>query len=812
MTSRIDLNGTWDLCDVSGITYKGTVPGCVHTDLFSLEEMFFEKNSEKCRFIEKRDWKYSRSFEVPIMKENPVLVFEGLDTYCEIFLNGTRVGVAENMFIPHRFEVAGILQQGKNHLEVLFHSPIKAVEGKEKLAGAFTTERLHSRRMQCTYGWDWVDRFVTCGIFRSVYVVFEDSMALENVYVITNSIDTYSAQIKVKETFLNYAEGAVVKTEVLNPQEQVVCSKLQYCQEQENIFYFDIENPQLWYPRPYGEQPLYTLKITVGEQVFYQKFGIRTIKILQLIDREEDTTNKCKVLQSNVSGEIWDQNTEYSGFILTINGTRIYCTGANWVPCEPFPSSETNGKITKILEMTVEAGINMIRVWGGGLFEKQHFYDECDRLGILVTQDFLMACGTYPEEEPKFQKHLKKEAEFAAIYLRNHPSLVWWTGDNENAVEGCDTDINYHGRTSARKIIAPVLEQLDYNRPFLFSSPYGGKKYASKTVGTTHNTQFLGDIFQYISDGNISNYREYWKEYTARFIAEEPVMGAVCKESLASFISVENQECYELWLHHTKTNPALNHELMDIVIDFAEKLFGTYKDWEDKYFKLRYLQYEWIRFTLGNARSNLWFNSGIIYWMLNDCWPAAIGWSLLDYYNRPKAGYYAMKTCGKPVSAYIDKGEGFYQIHISNILENKNVEDISLKVVLLNLVTGKSSLIVEEKYMSSISQKEVRTDISLDTDEIIIADVRCGEIFQRTWYKEGLPLLEKTEGISYKECEGGVEVSAERYLHVVEIDGIGSVSDNYFSLIPGEKRLISCNEVALEKKLSIKGYTFTNVK
>ena len=630
--TKIDLCGAWELFDEDGRKYSGKVPGCVHTDLFSLQEMFWEKNSQKCRFIEEKDWNYVKSFEVETVLQNAELVFEGLDTYCDIYLNDVKVGSAENMFIPHKFAVDGILRAGRNTLRVHFFSPIKAVEGKELFPGAFTRERLHSRRMQCTYGWDWVDRFVTCGIFRPVYLTFHNEMELEHVYVFTDSIDEYSAQIKVIETMRGFESGGLVKTEVFAPDGRRVEWAEHYCEERQNIIYFDLENPQLWYPHPYGEQPLYTLKITVGNQMSEQRFGIRTVKILQLKDTEKRVIEKCKELQQTESGREWDWNEEFSGFILLINGMKIFCTGANWVPCEPFPSAESEEKMTGILEKAVSAGINMVRVWGGGLFEKQYFYDECDRLGILVTQDFLMACGTYPEKEPEFQKHLEKEAEFAALYLRNHPSLVWWTGDNENAVEGCDTDSNYPGRISARKIIAPVLERLDYNRVFLFSSPYGGKKYASKTVGTTHNTQFLGNIFQYVHEEEIADYREYWKGYIARFIAEEPSMGAIGKESLGEFISEENQECYDMWLHHTKTNPALGRELLDIIVEFAQKLFGSDKDWENKYFKLRYLQYEWIRFTLGSARSNAWFNSGIVYWMLNDCWPAVIGWSVLDLY------------------------------------------------------------------------------------------------------------------------------------------------------------------------------------
>lgn len=805
--NRIDLCGEWELSDETGHKHKGQVPGCVHTDLFTADEMYWEKNSLDCQYIEKQDWIYKRQFVVPSIYKDAELVFEGLDTYCDIYLNDTLIGSTDNMFIYHKFPVDEVLREGTNILEVHFRSPIREVEGKESLPGAFTTERLHSRRMQCTYGWDWMERFVTYGIYRPVYIVFHEAMEMEHVYVFTNSIDRYSAQIKVTENFRGYETGGLVKTEVLSPQGEVLHTNDTWVQEEESILYFDIDNPQLWYPHTYGEQPLYTLRITVGNQITYQKFGIRTVKILQVKDCDEQVIQKCKELQQTEGGQRWDQNEEYSGFILLINGVKIFCSGANWVPCEPFPSAETEEKITKNLEKGVEVGINMLRVWGGGLFEKQHFYDECDRLGILVTQDFLMACGKYPEQDEQFQKHLQKEAEFAALYLRNHPSLVWWTGDNENATEGDDSQDDYWGRVSARKVIAPILDRLDYNRRFLFSSPYGGKKYASRTVGTTHNTNYLGFLFQYMEQDDLSDYREYWQEYIARFIAEEPVMGAVCKRSLNEFVSKENQCNYDMWLFHTKNNPGLKRHLMDYINEFTVKLFGEYKNWDDRYFKMRYLQYEWLRFTFCNARSSLWFNSGIIYWMFNDCWPAAMGWSLVDYYLRPKAGYFAFQHYAKPVTAYIDKRDNKYNLHISHILEKEITCEYEVQV--LNLLNNQKMCIKKDKMTLCAEAVSCMLDVCLERNEMLIVEVKVEDYVVRNWYREGAPHLQKTDALQYKITGTGVELWSEEYIHVVEIEGAEHISDNYFSLLPGERRMITLQSED-NKEVEVVGYTFDN--
>jgi len=800
---KIDLCGKWEVYGKDERHHIGHVPGCIHTDLFQKEELFYETNSKKGRFVEEENWKYKKSFWVEELLQKPILVFEGLDTYCDIWLNGHKIGIADNMFVPHRFSVDGILQEGENLLEVQFYSPTTMVQHKPELMGAFSRERLHTRRMQCTYGWDWIDRFVTCGIYRPVYIEFETGMMLDNVYVYTSNIDEYSAQIKVVEQFKNFEEGTQVKTTILNPQGKQVSCQESYCEEKEHSLYFDIEEPHLWFPKPYGEQPLYELVVSIDGEVYRQKFGIRTVKILQLMDRDEISIHKCRALQATESGREYDANTEYSGFVLIINGVKIFCTGANWVPCEPFPSAETDEKITTLLEKAQQAGINMIRVWGGGLFEKEHFYNECDRLGILVTQDFLMACGEYPEEDEAFQAHLQREAEYAAIYLRNHPSLVWWTGDNENAILGYDKKESYPGRIISRKVIAQVLEKLDYNRRFLLSSPYGGEKYASKTAGTTHNTQFMGSIFRYLSGDDISDYREYWEEYTGRFIAEEPIMGAVSKKTLHEFISEENEESYDMWLYHTKTNPILGRELMDIMIDFAEKLFGTFSDWEERCFKLRYLQYEWVRFTLGIARSNLWFNSGILYWMLNDCWPAAIGWSLCDYYTREKAGYYALKTYVAPVSAYIRKAEIGYVLHISNI--SNCIVECNVQMFVLNINTGDKKEVLQEKRKLENVSEAIPTVVELQKEEILIAEVEVGGKTQRNWYKEGNPVMKKAEGLRWRPMEQGIEVWSEQYIHAVEIEGAENISDNYFSILPGDTKIITYDSAV---NMTVSGYTF----
>lgn len=777
----IDLCGEWKLISQNGEKFNATVPGCVHTDLFNLDDIFLNDNSKNYQYVENENWTYEKTFFAEDLSDNAFLVFDGLDTYCNIYLNGKKIGFADNMFIPHSFRADDFLRPGENTIRVEFLSPIEYVKDKPALPGAFTTERLHTRRIQFSYGWDWAERLVTCGIYKPCCIEFRNKMKTDSVYIVTKNIDEYSASMKISEYFSGFEKGGNVKTEIFDCNGKTVYRSDFYCSESLLVLNFDIVNPMLWYPIGYGNQPLYTLKITVGDEVFTQKFGIRSVKILRLHDKEGNAAHeKCKQLQS-VKKQSFDLNTDYSGFTLIINGIKAFCMGANWVPCETFPSAEANEKITSILEAAAAAGINMIRVWGGGMFECEHFYNECDRLGIMVTQDFLMACGKYPEYDESFLKQITAEAEFAAVYLRNHPSLVWWTGDNENAVNGCDSMKDYDGRTVGHKAILPVLERLDYSREFLYSSPFGGNRYCSKTVGTTHNTFFLGDIFAYIDKEDLSDYRNEQKNYTARFIAEEPILGAIMPQSLNKFI--ETQDDYDMWLWHTKTNPALGRELLDIMTSFAEKLFGKFGDWDDKYFKMRYIQYEWVRLSLQNARMNWDFCSGIIYWMLNDCWPAASGWSVIDYYSLPKPGYYAIKNNSVSVTGNLVFNNGFH-LFLSNI--RPTVKNCRAVVKKINYKTNETDTVFYDNLSVNAGITDIPINTGLNDNELLLSRTECDGECNYSYYKIGTPVITKCNAFRSEIFENEIEIHAETFLFAVEITGADSISDNYLMLESGE--------------------------
>lgn len=819
--NRIDLNGAWTgLRLANGETFRALVPGCVHTDLqragWLPEDLYWRDNAECPRWIEKEEWQYTKKFYIEQLEPGATLVFECLDTYSEIYLNGQKIGATENMFIPHRFSVDEQILEGENELTVIFHSPITATKDCPIPIHSFTSERLFTRRMQCTYGWDWVMRFVTCGIEGDCYMEFDNGPRVKDSYIYTDAIDEFGAQVVVDVEFKNYSEGFTYELVVCDPQGQKVYSSHRFCEEPERREYICISYPQLWNPLGYGKQSLYTLRIRIGVEVYEQQFGIRTVRILEQPDEPGTTSyNLCLALRDTKSGKEYDFNEQFSSFVLVVNHRRVLCKGANWAPCEPFVSEVTNEKQTRILELAAAAGINMIRVWGGGMFEKEHFYRECDRLGIMVTQDFLMACGHYPEEEEWFQVAIKQETEFAARHLRNHPCLMWWTGDNENAIRGNDQMKTYPGRTSAVKIMAPVLKRLDPMRRFLPSSPYGGDYYASKTRGTTHNTQFLGTLFEYIEHGDMSNYREDYEEYMARFIAEEPSMGAISSVSLRRFMTEHDiMQGEEMWRYHTQSNPELLKELFDYELLFAKGLFGEFHDGEDRLFKLQYLQYEWIRTSFEMMRRNMWFSSGILYWMLADCWPAASGWALIDYYCMPKASYYSFKRCAKDLVASITKVAEECILHLCNSTRDDYLGQLSIKVFDYGM-QGNNSHIAYEQVLENVHIKgEMVTSLSIpfvpNKQQILICDMVADNHKDRAFYKHGNLELMACNGVKIvNRTEDSITLKADCYVHAVGLEGNYIFEDNYFSLLPQEERTVSLSPVPELKNsdILIKAYS-----
>ncbi len=823
-SKTVDLSGEWQVIGTSldnkKIELTGTVPGSALNDIVKNNikkadgGIFYRDNDKLFSEYENYSFVYTKTFEITEIPENPILFFGRLDTYCDIYLNDKYVAYCQNGNISYEFDIADMLEPGENKLEVYFYSPALRVWGRKPMPGAFTNERMHTRRTQCSYSWDWTARFLTCGISGEVYIKsIPSEQYIKDTYINTERIFEDAAIVSADVEFANYKNGETFDFLICDG-EKTVASDKAYCNYAHTKLHFTVNKPKLWYPLGHGGQNLYSFVVKKDDKVIYQtEFGIRTVDILEIRDEEGSENYKnCIELKKTKFAQSYDKNTEFSSFWLLINGRKIMCKGANWVPCEPFCTGNNDKRITEILELAAAAGVNMIRIWGGGQFESEHFYDECTRLGIMVTQDFLMACGKYPEGEQWFLEELKIEAEYISKLIRNKPCLVWWTGDNENAIDHQKTEKDYRGRSSAYLAIAPVIYKNDPNRRFLHSSPYGGALFGSNTVGTSHNTQFMGYMFQYFEGDDVSGYKDMFKDFKGRFIAEEPTMGAASYNSLKRFMTDEDifGDNEEMWLYHTKNNPYLKKQLFHNMADFAEKVLGEFKDGHDRLFKYQYVQYEWVRLSLEQARRDKWFSSGVIFWMLNDCWPAASGWALIDYYTKPKASYYSFKRTAKPCIAALDLEDKKYTLYICNDGEAKSAE-IKLYKMSENPVDLETIYNEEIEIKENISYPIYNIDeAEIKDGEFLIADVLIdGKVIDRAFYRKGILDLKPCDDITVdtepSPCGGSlIKIKADSYIHSVCIETDEVLSDNYFSLLPGEERYI---EVADTENIKVIAYT-----
>ena len=822
--STILLNGIWNLVGTSPendiIKLKAAVPGSALNDILCAESdsdynnVFYRDNAEKYQKYENYNWVYSTFFNVENICLNKKIVFEKLDTYCDIYINEKHIAYCDNGFIKHEFDITDVLKEGENKIEIYMYSPIQAVRGKKSRQSAFSTGRLYTRRMQCTYGWDWTMRFVTCGIGNVYIVTQNNNMRVNDVYVYTKNIDNDCAELGVNIDFDNYKKGSIVNIKVKNPKGEIVYTYSQYCEECFMKHSLDIENAELWYPNGYGKSPLYKLLVDCGgENTKEINFGIRTVKIMQIPDKpESENYNKCIELKKSEFSKLRDKNKEFSGFVVKINGKKIMCKGANWVPCEPFDGKDTSKKITYLVEMAKQCGINILRVWGGGAFESEHFYNECSRLGITVVQDFLMACGSYPDDERWFVDQIKKEAEYAVKLIRNQPCLLWWCGDNENATMVTYTDKDYDGRNAAFKASAPAIYKYDPYREFFQTSPFGGKYYSSNTVGLTHNTYFMSDLFKYAENENMHDFKQKYKQFNARFIAEEPVFGACSYLSLKKFMNdgdIFNDDL-NMWKYHTKNNPSLCKTLLEYVIDMAKKLFGDFKNGKDRLFKLQFVQYEWLTISMEQARREKGFCGGVVFWMFNDCWPAAAGWSLIDYYGMPKASYYAFKRISKYVIGSIDLIDNEYKIMVLSDVPSQN---INVKCIKYSIKDNTAETVFEGSVSTDENRAETAYTLHKDSvgdREILVLDI-CNEKGNRD------RSFDKQNGHALVPCnvtvkdnkDGCLTVTAAKYVHCVELEADAVFEDNYFSLMPGEIKSIFYNNAKNETvDINVKGYTF----
>ncbi len=612
---------------------EAIVPGVVHLDLMRndlLPDPFVGMNEKEVAWVEKNDWWYRKEFEVSpsFLEAGQILLrFDGLDTFATVWLNGTKLGSTDNMFIPWEFRVKEFLLPGRNVLVVKFSSPTATLERieqeKGKLVAAFNPPRVYGRKAQYSFGWDWGPRLPTSGIWRPVSLIAYRHVLIRSLHVTTTVLDDQSAVFHISAEVESLTDSAV------NLSANVGCGEEGYSSSAdarvvpgENSLSLDYRVPfvKLWWPAGYGEQPIYTVKVVISASG-------------EILHEAEIATavRKVELLQEG--------DAEGRSFVFKINGVPIFFKGANWIPSDSFLPRQTRQNYSHLLDMAVSANMNMLRVWGGGVYESHDFYSLCDQKGIAVWQDFMFSCGEYPEEE-WFQRKVKNEAEIVVKQLRNHPCIVLWCGNNEN-------DWGFHekmwgigheaflGRTIYHEILPEVCLRLDPTRPYWPSSPFGGENPNSEYMGDRHSWPAC--------HAKVEDKRgPRWDN--GRFISEFGFQAPPIMKTIRDFAGDEDDFLSPVMRSHNKRG----EEAMDKLLRLVSHYFPQPSGMEDTVAFAQVCQGELLREAIEHWRRRKFKTSGVLIWQINDCWPA-ISWSLIDYWRNPKAAHYIVQRAFAPL-------------------------------------------------------------------------------------------------------------------------------------------------------------------
>lgn len=650
-----DLGGSWKL---AGRTENGSnfnslndgeflldakVPGNIELDLLHsglIEDPYIKINAMELRKYEFYEWLYEREFDYDGISRKVELVFEGLDCCAEIFINGIAAGSCQNAMIIHKFNVTSLLKKGTNTVKVLIKSANNVfrkypLEAATASAYPFNYEVLRMRKPAHVWGWDITPRMAIGGIFRKVYLqeipewrITDDHLQTANANA-DSALLFYSYRLEIPEfTFedLQISIDGVCGDNVFHAQDAVWSAQ--------GVVKFNVPSPELWFPRHYGKANLYDVSVRImrksTQQVLCEHkftFGIRTIKLkAEPVWTESDTPD----------------------FQFIVNDVPVRIFGSNHVPADALHSRDID-RLPQILDMACELDCNMLRLWGGGIYEDDYFYERCDREGIMIWQDFMLGCAIYPSDED-FQKVMRDEAECIVRRLRKHPSIALWAGDNEcDCATTWGIKLDPNANLITRKVFFEVCRRLDPSRPYLASSPY----YSPEAVKKAEDNGIYDAMFM-ASEQHLWGPRDYfksdfYKNTKSSFVSEIGYHGCPAVESIKKFISQDKnyEEIGNIeWDYHASNpfmqdNDFLNYRTK-LMIKQIKELFGTVPEkLEDFVEASQICQAEAKKFFIELVRSNPKF-SGVLWWNLIDCWPQFSD-AVVDYYYNKKRAYNYIK-------------------------------------------------------------------------------------------------------------------------------------------------------------------------
>ena len=754
--------------------YPVQVPGDVHTTLISqgiIPDPAYVYNDTRCGWVEKRIWIYRTIFDIPqdfLLKEHQEILFEGLDTYVTVYLNGKKIGDYQNMLTEHTSNISGLLKEYGNVLVVEFHILQQMADRKlpEGFWINYSTERAYARKAGYSFGWDWTPRIATIGIWRPVSIRTWSGTRLEGVQVETELIDAteHTARLHIN-VCLSIPVDSISFRLTLRDSEEIV----QEFESRLSEFTVQLQNPKLWWTHDLGDPHLYDLTLAVMENGktidrWHSSYGVRTIEIME---KAEDGTGR---------------------FLFVLNGMPIFCRGANWVPVSCFPGACDESRYARLLQMAADANMNMLCLWGGGIYEQPCFYEACDRLGLLVWQYFMFACGEYPDFDQAFVDEAHHEVVKAVKRLQNYCCIALWVGNVEGQLisEKISLQREMYGTRLFHEYIPQWLHELGEKRPYIPTSPFGGSTANSPLTGDRHNWDvWFTDV----------PYTDYLNDMTT-FASEYGIHACPARTTVEKYLQQKNPDFKGHAFNYFNKDQDLGrmHYLIKFHIGVPETL-DEYIDYSQM------VQAEGLRTGSEHFRRNFPHTGGALIWQLNDCCPVH-SWSIIDVDLIPKASYYYTRRFFAP-----------FVVSLEAIDENNT--DVWLVNNTANPIEDQLTIGVKD-YFGNVLWQELKTIRADANRSCRIERITAGGRFYpnvilpdrlRNYYVfaklDGQPLSEKRllgkDALFFPPATLSADWSPDgRRLHITSMDVFArfvkidgelsglSLSDNFFDLEAGQ--------------------------
>lgn len=796
--------------------YPATVPGVVHTDLMDnglLDDPFEGFNERAAQWVDKEDWIYETTFDVStdvLAQERAELIFYGLDTYADVYLNDERIVGADNMFRTWRAEVKPLLRPAGNTLRIYFHSPIKValpmweaepmkyLASNDQAANGGLIDRkvsIFTRKAGYHYGWDWGPRLVTSGIWRPVVLKAWSQARLCDVRFVQSSVCAQRADVRVVAKVS--AEKAIPDAllRVVDEETGRTLAERRVCLspgENQAEASFTLRNPKLWWCNGMGDQHLYRFRaeLLIGGReggVCSRRIGIRSIEVVR--EPDEEGTN----------------------FYFKINGRPIFAKGVNYIPGDIFLPRMNSEQYAKTIRNAAEANMNMIRVWGGGIYEDDRFYDLCDEYGMLVWQDFAFACSVYPAEG-EFLDSVRREAEDNIRRLRNHACLALWCGNNEimDALFNWGADGgwlgNYRRQNPAwadriwkqytalfHELLPEVVASENPETYYLPTSPFSDEKGSRlEHIGDYHYWTTWQQGLPIATFADIRS--RFFSEYGYQSFPEYASVKAYAPEKRDQDITSD------VMIWHQRGGAKANATIAKNVA----YQYGEARDFPSFLYLSQLLQGDAMKTAVEAHRRDMPHCMGSLYWQHNDCWPVA-SWSSCDYYGRRKVAYFSVRRAFEEVlvSAYV-RGDSL-RVQVASDREVRSGGELTLRVMTFDgetvaerrlparFAAGESRICLQEPLATLLRGYDLRE---------VVVSVTLREKSGHEW-RNVLTLCRPSEMALPKNAviwhiepaEGGYRVAMEaskfaRGVFLTVEEEVCDFSDNGFDLLPGERRVV----------------------